>query len=51
MMMATDTGSSCACMKNVVANQKHHSRGGKTLSDITLFVFLSFLQYMGFGGY
>jgi hypothetical protein len=47
-MMATDTKSSCVCMKNAVANQKHHSRRGKTLSDIILFVFLSFLQYRGY---
>lgn len=48
-MMATDTKSSCVCMRNAVENQKHHSSRGKTLSDIILFVFLSFLQHLGFG--
>jgi hypothetical protein len=43
IIIATDIGSSCTCIKNIVANQKHYSRGGKTLSDIILFVFLSFL--------
>jgi hypothetical protein len=41
-MIARDRKSSSVRMKNAMANQKHHSRRGKTLSDIIPFVFLSF---------
>jgi hypothetical protein len=48
MMMATDAKSSYVRIQNAKANKEHHSGSGKTLCDIILFVFLSFLQYMGF---
>jgi len=46
MMIATDAKSSCVRIQTAKANQEHYSGSGKTLCDIILFVFLSFLQYI-----